>query len=128
MPGGPLVSDTSPLLYLGRIGQLEVLPQLFAPIYIPEQVVLELETGRLLRDDTPDPRGLPGVQVVTVTPELVEALPPNTLGVGERATLAYAVHQRKIRVALDDRQARRLAQRLSLPIVGLVGILLQAKQ
>src|SRR5262249_43291389 len=44
------------------------------------------------------------------------------------ATLAYAVHQRKIRVALDDRQARRLAQRLSLPIVGLVGILLQAKQ
>jgi hypothetical protein len=42
--------------------------------------------------------------------------------------MAYALHNGQLQVALDDRQARRLAQRLRLPIVGLVGILLKAKQ
>ena len=42
-----VVCDTSILLYLGRIGHLDLLPALFAPIYIPEQVVLELDMGRL---------------------------------------------------------------------------------
>jgi uncharacterized protein len=128
MPGLSLVSDTSPLLYLGRIGQLELLPQLFAHVCVSEQVVLELDTGRLLRGDTPDPRIFPWVQVVAVTSELIATLPPNTLGPGERATLAYAVHNGQMRVAVDDRQARRLARRLHLPVVGLVGILLKAKQ
>lgn len=35
-PGSPLVSNTSPLLYLGRIGQVELLPQLFSQVYVPE--------------------------------------------------------------------------------------------
>lgn len=128
MPDLPLVSDTSPLLYLGRLGQLEALPQLFAPIYVPEQVVLELNAGRLLRSDTPDPRGLSWAQVVTVTLEMMAALPLNSLGPGERATMAYALRNGQMQVALDDRHARRVAQRVGLPIVGLVGILLKAKQ
>jgi predicted nucleic acid-binding protein len=128
VPELPLASDTSPLLYLGRIGQLELLPRLFARVYVPEQVMLELDTGRLLRGDTPDPRSFPWVQVVAVPPELIATLPPNTLGLGERATLAYAVQAGQMRVAVDDRQARRLARRLQLPVVGLIGILLRAKQ
>jgi len=57
----------------------------------------------------------------------MEALPANTLGPGERAVLAYAVHNPTTVVALDDRQARLLAAKLNLPVVGLVGILLKAK-
>ena len=56
MPERPLVCDTTVLLYLGRIGQIDLLPALFTPIYIPEQVVLELDVGRLLRADTVDLR------------------------------------------------------------------------
>ena len=65
MPTLPLVSDTSPLLYLGRIGQLELLGHLFAPVYLPEQVALELDAGRLLRSDTLDPHVFPWLQVST---------------------------------------------------------------
>jgi predicted nucleic acid-binding protein len=36
----PLVCDTTIPLYLGRIGQIDLLSALFAPVYIPEQVCL----------------------------------------------------------------------------------------
>lgn len=47
-----IVCDTTMLLYLGRIGQADLLSELFSPIYVPEPVMLELDMGRLLRSDT----------------------------------------------------------------------------
>jgi predicted nucleic acid-binding protein len=128
MSAPPLVSDTSPLLYLGRIGQLAVLPVLFSQVRVPEQVVWELDAGRLLREDTPDPRQFSWLEIVSVSAPMIDALPHNALGLGERAVLAYAIPTPHTVVALDDRQARLLALELQIPVVGLVGILLKAKQ
>jgi len=50
----PAVLDTTVLLYLGRINQIDFLPALFDPVYVPESVILELDMGRLLRQDTVD--------------------------------------------------------------------------
>jgi predicted nucleic acid-binding protein len=47
-----VVCDTTVLLYLGRIDQVELLRALFSTVYIPEQVLTELDVGRLLRQDT----------------------------------------------------------------------------
>jgi hypothetical protein len=74
-PGSPLVSNTSPPLYLGRIGQVELLPQLFSQVYVPEQVTWELDAGRLIRSDTPDPRQFPWVTLVSVTDAIIATLP-----------------------------------------------------
>ena len=52
-----IVCDTTVLLYLGRIGQSDLLPALFSPVYVPEPVMLELDMGRLLRPDTINPHG-----------------------------------------------------------------------
>jgi predicted nucleic acid-binding protein len=127
MPPSPIVSDTSPLLYLGRIGQLDLLPKLFSQVHVPEQVARELDTGRLLHRDTLDPRQFPWIAIVPVSAIQIEALPLNALGLGERAAIAYAVHNPNTEVALDDRQARLLASKFNLPVIGLVGILLKAK-
>ena len=35
-----LVCDTTVLLYLGRIGQVSLLPAVFEPVYIPQAVLL----------------------------------------------------------------------------------------
>ena len=45
----PIVCDTTVLLYLGRIGQLDLLPALFEPVWVPESIQLELDMGILLR-------------------------------------------------------------------------------
>lgn len=67
MPDRAIVCDTTVLLYLGRIGHLELIPALFAPVHVPEQVVLELDMGRLTRSDTVDPRDVGWASVVPVS-------------------------------------------------------------
>jgi uncharacterized protein len=123
-----LVCDTSPLLYLGRLGQTQLLPLLFQPVYMPEQVIMELATGRLLMPDTIDPTKLPWITPVAVTDAEIASLPLHRLGLGECAVLAFAHAHAACWVGLDDRQARLLAQSLGLRVIGLLGILLRAKR
>lgn len=123
-----LVSNTSPLLYLGRLGQINLLPALFETVTVPHQVVIELDAGRLLRPDTIDPRTFTWITIVAVPQTTIDNLPVNQLGQGERAAIAYAHLSPGLTVALDDRQARLLAEQLALRIVGTLGILLKAKQ
>ena len=66
MPDCPIVCDTTVLLYPDRIGLLDLLPALFAPVYVPEQVLLELDMGRLSRRDTVNPRNLAWARRVSV--------------------------------------------------------------
>jgi predicted nucleic acid-binding protein len=116
------------LLYLGRIGQADLLPALFTPVYVPEPVMLELDMGRLLRPDTFNPHDCAWAMPAAVPQDAIDALPPNRLGAGERAVVAYAhVHQGCI-AGLDDLQARQLAEGLGLAVVGTLGVLLRAKR
>lgn len=85
----PLVCDTTIPLYLGRVGQIDLLPALFAPVYVPEQVCLELDMGRVLRPDTINPRSLAWVELVSVSQVMIDRLLPNRLGTGERAVIAF---------------------------------------
>jgi predicted nucleic acid-binding protein len=124
----PIVCDTTVLLYLGRIGQSDLLPALFAPVCIPEPVMLELDMGRLLRSDTINPRELARARSVSVSQDMIDALPPNRLGAGERSAIAYAHAHRGYVVGLDDLRARQLAEAVGLTVVGTLGILLCAKR
>jgi predicted nucleic acid-binding protein len=49
------VTNTSPLLYLHRIGTLSWLRELFSAIVVPSAVVRELQEGRERGYDVPDP-------------------------------------------------------------------------
>jgi predicted nucleic acid-binding protein len=49
------ISNTSPLLYLYRIGGIGWLPKLFDEIWMPEAVRNELQAGRSKGYDVPDP-------------------------------------------------------------------------
>ncbi|MGC9335463.1 MAG: DUF3368 domain-containing protein [Anaerolineae bacterium] len=124
----PLVCDTTTPLYLGRIGQIDLLPALYAPINIPDQVCLELDMGRVLRPDTINPRSLVWVELVSVSQVLIDSLPPNRLGTNERAVVAYAQGHHGCVVGMDDLRARKLAEAIGLEVTGTLGILLRAKQ
>ncbi len=123
-----LVCDTSILLYLGRIGHSHLLPALFAPVYIPEQVVWELDAGRSLRPDTINPRTLNWGSPTEIPPAAIEQLPSSRLGQGEKAVVALALVNKIPFVGLDDLQARVFAETLSLKTVGSIGIIIRAKK
>jgi predicted nucleic acid-binding protein len=58
---------------------------------------------------------------------MIDDLPPNRLGAGERAGIAYARNQGGYVAGLDDLRARQLAEAMGLKVVGTLGILLHAK-
>jgi predicted nucleic acid-binding protein len=128
VPKQAIVCDTTVLLYLGRIGQADLLSELFSSIYVPEPVMLELDMGRLLRPDTIDPRTLAWATSVSVSQTMIDDLPPNRLGAGERAVIAYARTRDGYVAGLDDLRARQLAESVGLKVVGTLGTLLRAKR
>ena len=124
----PIACDTTILLYLGRIGQIRLLPALFDSVWVPETVCLELDMGRLLRRDTVDPRDLPWAALASVSQALIDALPPSRLGPGEMAVIAFASAHPGCVAGLDDMHARRVAEALGLPVAGTLGLLVRAKR
>ena len=68
------------------------------------------------------------VQLVQPSQSNLANLPTNRLGKGEQSVLAYAQANNLPIVGLDDRQARELAFKLGLHVVGTVGLLLRAKE
>lgn len=121
-----VVADTSALLYLYRISALDWLQSLFATIWVPVAVVLELQAGLQQSYDVPDPTTYAWWQIAepqAVPTELMDL----ELGTGETAVLALALERSDCVVLLDDALARRTAQSLSLTVWGTLKLLLEAK-
>ena len=121
-----IISNTSPLLYLHRIGALAWLPEMFSEIWIPPAVILELEKGRKQGHDVPNVENYPWLTV------LHPGQPPSEwlsldLGPGELAAMALALQNPERIVLLDDALARKIAQAAGLQVWGTLRILLEAK-
>jgi predicted nucleic acid-binding protein len=120
------ISNTSPLLYLYRIGTLEWLQALFSETWIPQAVVEELREGSRRGHDVPNPEGLGWVSVVDPRSVPSEWLALD-LGAGELAAMALALENPNRVVLLDDALARRIGQAAGLTVWGTLRVLLEAK-
>ena len=121
------ICNTSPLQYLHQLGHLEILPRLVRVVIVPEAVVRELEIGCRSGCDLPDAHTLPWVEIRR--PISSPALPlASHLGPGESAVLALALESPDSTVILDDGLARQAAEHLDLPLIGTLGLLLNAKR
>jgi uncharacterized protein len=115
-----VVADTSPLIALHQIGQLQLLERLFGEVLVPPAVAREAaltlpEPPSWIRIVAPSqPMGSEGLRA--------------SLGPGESEALSLAIELRADIVIVDDRQARRLASGLGLHVAGTGGILLRAKR
>lgn len=123
------VSNTSPLIFYARIGRLDILGSVFGDLRIPVAVRTEL----LAKPEKSAHLGTlfssPWLTVQAVTDrkavlELTALLDP---GEAEAIALAKEIGGQTA-VLLDDRAARRAAQRLRLRVFGSAGILVIAKR
>lgn len=120
------ISNTSPLLYLHRLGTLGWLPALFDEVWIPHAVVAELQEGKDRGYDVPDPNGYKWLRVVDPTAPPSEWL-ARDLGRGELAVLALALENPSHLVLLDDALARGIARAAGIQVWGTLRVLLEAK-
>jgi predicted nucleic acid-binding protein len=126
MPGGPVVLNNTPLAALWAIGRLDLLKDLFGEVLIPEAVRREF----LARDPGDRARTLEDASWIRCAavsqPKRVLAFAG--LDRGEAEVLALAEELESRLIVLDEKKARRYAERLGLRKTGTLGILLLAKE
>ena len=120
-----VVINGEALITLFRSGQADLLPRLFNRIIVPEAVWQEVVDER----DDAAALGLtrqawPIREKVPISPRVGAW----NLGKGETAVLSYALVHPPIRAVIDDRDARRCAQALGIPMFGTGGVLLLAQR
>jgi hypothetical protein len=120
------ISNTSPLLYLYRVGAIDWLAELFQDVWVPGAVTFELKEGQRKGHNVPSPNIYDWLKVIEpkLMPSEWLAL---DLGMGELAAMALALENPTRVVLLDDALARRTAQAAGLVVRGTLGILLDAK-
>jgi predicted nucleic acid-binding protein len=122
-----VISNTSPLFYLHRLRQLDLLQKLYTRLLVPEAVVDELQAGRDQGEDVPEVTGYDWIEVRAVRMPAVVTLITD-LGAGEAQVLALALEVPDSLVLLDDRVARAVASMRHIRMTGTAGVLLKAKQ
>ena len=126
-----IVSDASPLIALAKLDHLELLFCSFSEVHIPNAVFLET-TSATQRQDAQ--RITEFVQEYDETQCFIHhdlrdhkyLIFKSRLDEGESQALALA-EQLKCGVLIDERLGRSVAEQHSIPVVGIMGILLQAK-
>lgn len=114
-----VVSDTSPITALLAVGEEELLRLLFGEVVIPQAVSDELVRGHGMF-----PAWL-RVEAVRHPEEALRFAQVVDRGEAEAIELAKELHAD--RLLIDERKGRRLAEQESVPVIGLLGVVLLAK-
>jgi predicted nucleic acid-binding protein len=117
-----VVADAGPLHYLVLIGQIDLLPRLFAAVTVPTVVRDELlhpNTPRTVRLWATNPPTW--LTVATAPAHHEQAL--QRLDAGESAAIALALALRADLMLMDDRAAVAVVRTKGLAVVGTIGVL-----
>jgi uncharacterized protein len=126
-----VVSDTSPITNLAAIGQLELLRELYGTIMIPIAVYHEMVAAGKAVPGAIEVQTWPWIQTQAIVDcQRVIDLQTNhdRIDVGEAEAIVLALELKADLLLMDERRGRALADACALNVVGLLGILLQAKR
>lgn len=112
-----IISDTSCLIALDKINQLDILKALFQEIVTTKEV--QEEFGKELPE---------WIQIVEVqnTAKIQEL--EAVLDKGEASTIALALEKEKSLLIIDEKKGRKVAQSLKIEIIGTLRVIQMAKQ
>jgi uncharacterized protein len=125
-----VISDTSAITNLAAIQHLQLLPQLYNQVAIPEAVYRELAEIDPPVPGTLEVQTSPWLKVRQVVDRvMVERLQVEVrLDPGESEAIALAMELKADLLLIDERRGKAEADRLGIRITGLLGILVEAKQ
>ncbi len=114
-----VVSDTGPLNYLLRLDVIEVLPQLYGSVVIPEIVRQEMRHPNAPAVVRAWAESLPE-WVILRQPQALLSI---KLDAGELAAISLAAEMHADLILMDDLRGRQAVDAQNLKIVGTLGIL-----
>ena len=119
-----VVADTSPLIYLSRVGALNLLHDLFGEVVEPRAVWVEVVEQRTAAPGLDALKSAEWLRVVD------REWPGVDLGldVGETAAILLAESLQADLLLIDERLGRRVAESRGLTVRGTLGVLVQARR
>ncbi len=111
-----IISDTSCLILLEKIGELELLHNVFGEILVTQEIVDEY--GLTLPE---------WVFVQNPTDKNYQKILEATVDKGEASAIALAVELVDCLLVIDDLKGRNLATAIGIKITGTLGVILEAK-
>jgi predicted nucleic acid-binding protein len=122
-----VVSDTSPIINLAIVDQLDLLRQLYSKVIIPQAVYNEIVVEGVGQAGAEEIERAEWIEVKTVTDRpMVTALEAD-LDVGEAEAIVLALELEADLLLLDERKGRVVAERLGIDHIGILGVLIRAK-
>ena len=112
-----IISDTSCLIALSKINQLEILRSLYSQIIITKEVFTEY--GSPLPD---------WIMIFEVKNNQKQAELEERLDKGEASSIALALETENPTLIIDEIKGRKIAQSLNIDIIGTIGVILLAEK
>lgn len=122
-----VVSNTSPIINLACIGQLDILRQLYGAIAIPSSVYHEVAVTGIGEAGSREVQELDWIETKKITNRLQVVALQIELDKGEAEAIVLALELNAELLLLDERRGRAVATRLGLKSVGILGCLIDAK-
>jgi len=123
-----VVSNTSPLTNLAAIGQFDLLYRLYPNINITDGVWDELNAMGNRWPGGEEVAAARWIKRYSVRNQLLVNALRRDIDRGEAESIVLAIELEADLILLDEKEGRHAAQRLGLKMVGVVGILLEAKK
>ncbi len=122
-----VVSDTSPITNLIKIGRLNLLKEVFQQVIIPDKVRDELLEWKKIGADITAFESAPWIETQTPADlSLVKGM-LMYLDEGEAQAIVLAHELKADYLLIDERRGWKQANDMGIRAIGLVGVLLQAK-
>ena len=123
-----VVSNSSPLINLARIGRLDLLAQLYGELVVPQAVWHEVVVQGAGQAGAQEIKTAAWIRVQpAANRELVRAL-QQELDAGEARAIALALDIDAEFLLMDEHLGRDTASYMGIQCVGLVGVLIEAKK
>lgn len=123
-----IVSNTSPITNLSAIGKLELLQQLYGEIIISEDVFQELTQWGDSIPGAKEVKVCDWIKVKPINNNILVQFLKEKLDPGESSAIALARELNADWLIIDEQLGREIAVEYNLKIIGILGILIEAKR
>jgi len=123
-----VVSNSSPIIHLAKIGKLDLLKLLFNTVKIPKAVYQECVIEGGSRPEVKLIKSARWIKVLEVDDTNLIKLLKTQIDEGESEAIVLALEIGADLVLLDDYEAREKARIFGLKVTGTIGVLLKAKK
>jgi len=117
MPERVIIADSSCLIALSNIGELQLLHQVYEQITITPEI--EYEFGEPLPN---------WITVEEVTDKKKISILELELDKGESSAIALAIERENSLLVIDEKKGRRVAKKMGIKITGILGVAVKAKE